>query len=136
MARAQGHHHVHPFATAEHREADQTEVGQSIESGITATDMAVADLSKPRADSAYPHGGRMIAPNANAERGTPPSVVADTVLDIASDRTTSFRTLCGPDAHMFIGLRNSMADEEWIAMSDTIDDSVFFERLGTASGVD
>lgn len=105
-----------------------------VEPGITATDMAVANLPTPRADSAYPHGGRMVALNADAEKGTPPSVVADTVLDIVSDRTKSFRTLCGQDAHMFIGLRNRMTDEAWIAMSDTLDDGVFFERFGAAIG--
>lgn len=105
-----------------------------VEPGITATDMAVANLPKPRADSAYPHGGRMVALNADAEKGTPPSVVADAVLDIVSGRTKSFRTLCGQDAHMFIGLRSRMTDEAWIAMSDTLDDGVFFERFSAASG--
>lgn len=103
-----------------------------VEPGITATDMAVANLPKPRADSAYPHGGRMVALNADAARGTPPSVVADTVLDIVSGHNLSFRTLCGQDAGMFIGLRSRMTDEAWIAMSDTLDDGVFFERFGAA----
>ncbi len=104
-----------------------------VEPGITATDMAIANLPKPRADSAYPHGGRMVALNANAKNGTPPSVVADTVLDIVSGVTTSFRILCGRDAHMFIGMRGRMTDEAWIAMSDTLDDGVFFARLGAAT---
>lgn len=90
-----------------------------VEPGITATDMAVSNLPKPLADSAYPHGRRMVALNADAKNGTPPSVVADVVLDIVSGRTTSFRTLCGQDAHMFMGLRSRMTDEAWIAMSDT-----------------
>ena len=105
-----------------------------VEPGITATDMAVANLPKPRADSAYPHGGRMVALNADAKKGTPPSVVADAVLDIVSGRTKSFRILCGQDAHMFIGMRNRMTDEAWIAMSDTLDDGVFFDRFGAAAG--
>ena len=103
-----------------------------VEPGITATDMAVANLPKPRADSAYPHGGRMVALNADAASGTPPSVVADTVLDIVSGHNSSFRTLCGQDASMFIGLRGRMTDEAWIALSDTLDDGVFFERFGAA----
>lgn len=103
-----------------------------VEPGITATDMAVANLPKPRADSVYPHGGRMVALNADAASGTPPSVVADTVLDIVSGHNSSFRTLCGEDASMFIGLRGRMTDEAWIALSDTLDDGVFFERFGAA----
>ena len=103
-----------------------------VEPGIIGTDMAVANLHKPRADSAYPHGGRMIALYADAANGTPPSVVADEVLGIVSGRTTSFRTLCGQDANIFFGLRSRMTDEEWIAMSDTLDDGLFFERFGAA----
>lgn len=104
-----------------------------VEPGITATDMAVSNLPKPLADSAYPHGRRMVALNADAKNGTPPSVVADVVLDIVSGRTTSFRTLCGQDAHVFIGLRSRMTDEAWIAMSDTLDDGQFFERFVAAT---
>ena len=103
-----------------------------VEPGITATDMAVANLPLPHADSAYPHGGRMVALNADAKNGTPPSLVAEMVLDIVSGRNTSFRTLCGEDAHMFIGLRSRMTDEEWIAMSDTLDNGLFFETFGAA----
>ncbi len=103
-----------------------------VEPGITATDMAVANLPKPFADSAYPHGGRMVALYADAANGTPATAVADTVRDIVSGRNTAFRTLCGQDAHMFIGMRSGMTDEAWIAMSDTLDDGQFFARFGAA----
>ena len=105
-----------------------------VEPGIIATDMAVANLPKPKADSAYPHGGRMVALNAAAPiSGPPPTVVADAVLDIVSGKTTAFRTPCGPDSGTFLGLRASLTDEAWIAMSDTLDDGVFFERFSTAA---
>ena len=105
-----------------------------VEPGITATDMAVSNLPKPLADSAYPHGGRIVALNADAENGAPSfGGGSHLVLDIVSGRTTSFRTLCGQDAHMFIGLRSRMTDEAWIAMSDTLDDGQFFERFVAAS---
>ena len=103
-----------------------------VEPGIIATDMAVANLPQSRADSAYPHGGRMTAMNADAANGTSPAVVANTVLDIVSGRITAFRTLCGADAQMFIGMRAGMTDEAWIAMSDTLDDGVFFGRMTAA----
>ena len=96
--------------------------------------MAVANLPKPKADSAYPHGGRMVALNAAAPvSGPPPTVVADAVLDIVSGKTTAFRIPCGPDASTFLGLRASLTDEAWIAMSDTLDDAVFFERFAVAA---
>ena len=103
-----------------------------VEPGIIATDMAVANLPQPRADTAYPHGGRMVAMNADAANGTPPAVVASTVMDIINGRITAFRTLCGADAQMFIGMRARMSDEAWIAMSDTLDDGEFFGRMTAA----
>ncbi len=107
-----------------------------VEPGIIATDMAVADLPSPRADSAYPHGRRMLAFFANTGvSGAPPSVVAETVGDIVSGRITAFRALSGPDAASFLALRNSMTDEAWIAMSDTLDDGVYFDRFGAATRV-
>ncbi|WP_164157192.1 SDR family NAD(P)-dependent oxidoreductase [Sandarakinorhabdus rubra] len=104
-----------------------------VEPGIIATDMAVANLPQPRADSAYPSGRRMVALNADAGNATPPSVVAGAVLDIVSGRNTAFRTPCGDDAAMFLGMRARMTDEAWIGMSDTLDDSEFFARM-TAAG--
>jgi NAD(P)-dependent dehydrogenase (short-subunit alcohol dehydrogenase family) len=105
-----------------------------VEPGIIATDMAVENLPSPRADSAYPHGRRMLAFFADTGvSGPPPSVVAATVADIVSGQITAFRTLSGPDAASLLALRNSMTDEAWIAMSDTLDGGVFFERFGAAA---
>lgn len=104
-----------------------------VEPGIIASDMAVQKLPSPRADSAYPHGRRMMAFYADTGvSGTPPSVVAQTVMEIVSARNTAFRTLCGPDAAPMIRLRSNLTDEAWIAMSDTLEDGIFFERLGAA----
>lgn len=103
-----------------------------VEPGIIATDMAVANLPQPHADSAYPSGRRMVAMNADAKQATPPAVVASTVLDIVSGRITAFRTLCGDDANAFVTMRSRMRDEAWIAMSDTLDDNVFFTRMTAA----
>ena len=104
-----------------------------VEPGIIATDMAVANLPSPSADSAYPHGPRVLGFFADAGvSGPAPSVVAETVGDIVSGRITAFRTLSGPGAAEFLKLRSSMSDEAWIAMSDTLDDAVFFERFGAA----
>lgn len=103
-----------------------------VEPGIIATDMSISNLPQPSAESAYPVGRRMVAMNADAKQATPPAVVAGTVLDIISGRITAFRTLCGEDAKAFAAMRSRMSDEAWIAMSDTLDDGVFFERFGAA----
>jgi len=107
-----------------------------VEPGIVATDMAVENLPSPHVGSAYPHGRRMLAFYADTGvSGPPPSVVAETVSDLVNGRITAFRTLCGPDAASFLALRNSLTDEAWIAMSDTLDDGIFFERFEAASSV-
>jgi NAD(P)-dependent dehydrogenase (short-subunit alcohol dehydrogenase family) len=100
-----------------------------VEPGIIATDMAVANLPQPHADSSYPSGRRMVAMNADAKQASPPAVVAKTVLEIVEGRITAFRSLCGGDAAGFVTMRNRMSDEAWIAMSDTLDDDVFFGRM-------
>lgn len=58
---------------------------------------------------------------------------SDADVFVTLGRTTSFRTLCGQDAHMFMRLRSRMTDEAWIAMSDTLDDGQFFERFVAAT---
>jgi NAD(P)-dependent dehydrogenase (short-subunit alcohol dehydrogenase family) len=104
-----------------------------VEPGIIATDMTVANQPCPRAGSAYPHGNRMLGFFANADASGPaPSVVADTVLGIVSGQITAFRTLSDPGGQGFVALRESLTDEAWIAMSDTLDDGVFFERFAAA----
>jgi NAD(P)-dependent dehydrogenase (short-subunit alcohol dehydrogenase family) len=104
-----------------------------VEPGIIASDMAVADLPRPRADSAYPHARRMLGFYADTGvSGTPPSIVANAVLDIVSGRTAAFRTLAGPDAAPFLAMRSGMTDEAWIALSGTLDDGEFFQKFGAA----
>ena len=104
-----------------------------VEPGIIASDMAIDNLPSPRADSAYPHGRRMLAFYADTPASrTPPIVVAQTVLDIVGGQVTTFRSLCGPDAVAFVGMRPGLTDEAWIAMSDTLDDAVYFGRFGAA----
>ncbi len=107
-----------------------------VEPGIIATDMALGNLPVPTTASAYPHARRTLAFYADTGvSGTPPDVVAQTVIDIIDGRIATFRSLAGPDAAPLVMLRANMTDEAWIAMSDTLDDAVFFERFATASAL-
>ena len=108
-----------------------------VEPGIIATPMTIENLPRPKAGSDYPHGGRMRAfylPAANG--GPPPSIVAETIEGIVDGKITSFRNPTGPDAEPFLGLRASQTDEQWIALSDTLDDDVYFDRFLALSGMD
>jgi len=108
-----------------------------LEPGIIATPMTVQNLPKVKEGSAYPHGGRMRAfYGATPVSGPPPSIVADAIVDIIDGKITSFRTPSGPDAQPFLDLRASQTDEQWIALSDTMDDDVYFDRFQAISGLD
>jgi NAD(P)-dependent dehydrogenase (short-subunit alcohol dehydrogenase family) len=108
-----------------------------VEPGIIATPMTVENLPKPKAGSLYPHGERMRAfYNATPTAGPSPSVVAEAIRDIITGEITAFRTPSGPDAIPFLQLRQSLTDEAWIGMSDTLDNEVYFDRFLAVSGVD
>jgi len=108
-----------------------------VEPGIIATPMTIQNLPKVKAGSPYPHGGRMRAfylPAANG--GPPPSIVAETIQGIVDGKITTFRNPTGPDAEPFLSLRASQTDEQWIALSDTLEDDVYFDRFQAISGMD
>lgn len=108
-----------------------------VEPGIIATAMAVANLPKPKPDSAYPHGARMVAfYGATATSGPPPQVVSQTLKDIVEGVITDFRTATGPDARPFLDLRASMSADEWIALGAIPENAAYFERFLEITGMD
>ncbi|HLK25685.1 MAG TPA: SDR family oxidoreductase [Caulobacteraceae bacterium] len=140
---ASGAYSASKFATEAMSEALAQELGAFgvrvavVEPGIIATPMTIENLPKVRQGSPYPHGGRMRAfylPTASG--GPPPSIVAETIKDIIEGRSTKFRNPTGPDAEPFLGLRASQTDEQWIGLSDTLDDDVYFDRFQAISGMD
>jgi NAD(P)-dependent dehydrogenase (short-subunit alcohol dehydrogenase family) len=58
----------------------------------------------------------------------PPSVVAEKIVEIVATGTWQLRHLVGPDAVPFIGWRNSMTDEEWVALH-AADDDTWYARM-------
>jgi NAD(P)-dependent dehydrogenase (short-subunit alcohol dehydrogenase family) len=140
---AAGAYSASKFATEAMSEALAQELGAFgvrvavVQPGIIATPMTIENLPKVKEGSAYPHGGRMRAfylPTATG--GPPPSIVSETILDIVEGRTAKFRNPTGPDAEPFLGLRASQTDEQWIGLSDTLDDDVYFDRFQAISGMD
>ena len=92
-----------------------------IEPGIIntqmATDIAVAG------DSVYPHSKRFSGLfSASLKTPTPPTLVADKILEVAESNSWKLRHPVGPDAEPFIAWRASMTDEQWVDWNATSDD--------------
>lgn len=84
-----------------------------IEPGIINTDMAT-DISVDDA-SIYPHSKRQAGLFAAAlKTPTPPTLVADKILEVTENNSWKLRYPVGPDAEPFIAWRASMTDEQWV----------------------
>ncbi len=106
-----------------------------VEPGIISTPMTV-DLIPPKADSAYPHAERMLTFFRDAASGPPPTVVAQTIADIVSGKSTRFRNPSGPDAEGLLGWRAGYSDEDWIALGAILDNAEYFQRVFEVTGLD
>ena len=106
-----------------------------VEPGIIDTPMArrigVAEASSP-----YPHQRRNAALFSTALKNpTPPSVVAEKVLEIAASGTWQLRHPVGPDAAPFLGWRQAMSDEQWVDWG-ALDDNGWYDRVKADFGLD
>lgn len=105
-----------------------------VEPGIINTQMA-NDLSID-ANSMYPHSkrfGGLFA--ASLQTPTPPTLVADKILEIAESNTWKLRHPVGPDAQPFIDWRASMNDEQWVDWNAANDDD-WYEAVQKTFGLD
>ena len=92
-----------------------------VEPGIINTQMA-NDISTSE-DSIYPQAKRfagMFA--ASLKTPTPPTMVADKILEIAESNSWQLRYPVGPDALPFLQWRASMTDEEYVDWNAATDE--------------
>lgn len=84
-----------------------------VEPGIINTKMA-QDI-RETGGSLYPQVNRFGGLfSASLNTPTPPSLVADKILEVAEENNWQLRHPVGPDAAPFIDWRASMTDEEWV----------------------
>ncbi|WP_339895300.1 SDR family oxidoreductase [uncultured Algibacter sp.] len=84
-----------------------------IEPGIINTQMAT-DITVNE-ESIYPHSKRLAGLfSASLRTPTPPTLVADKILEVAESQSWKLRHPLGPDAEPFIAWRASMTDEAWV----------------------
>ena len=84
-----------------------------VEPGIIDTDMA-ADIAVDD-KSIYPNSKRQANLfKAALKTPTPPTLVAEKILEVAQNNDWKLRHPVGPDAEPFIAWRKSMTDEQWV----------------------
>ena len=106
-----------------------------VEPGIIDTSMAER-ISTDSDASKYPNRNRMAGLfRASLENPTPPSVVAEKIVEIADGGTVQLRHPVGPDAEPFIAWRQSMSDEDWVAWG-ALDDEAWYDRVQEDFGLD
>jgi NAD(P)-dependent dehydrogenase (short-subunit alcohol dehydrogenase family) len=101
-----------------------------VEPGIIDTSMAQS-IGHHNQASAYPHLERFASIFTAALRTpTPPSVVAQKILEVAESDSWQLRHPVGPDAAPFLQWRSRMSDEEWVDHNASDDESYYrnFER--------
>lgn len=106
-----------------------------VEPGIIATPMAERISDAPQ-KSPYPQVNRFYRMfEASLEDPTPPTVVADKILEIFQTDTWQLRHLSGPTAQPFLDWRKSMTDEQWVEWG-ALDDNAWYERVRADFGLD
>ncbi len=106
-----------------------------VEPGIIDTPMARRIGDKPKA-SRYPHEERFSGMfTASLAEPRPPSIVADSILEIIDGDAWQLRHPVGPDAEPFLEWRSGMTDEEWVDWG-ALDDESWYARVESDFGVD
>lgn len=86
-----------------------------VEPGIINTQMALDIKGASESKSIYPQVNRfggLFA--ASLKTPTPPTLVAEKILEISESKTWKLRHPVGPDSEPFIQWRASMSDEQWV----------------------
>ncbi len=108
-----------------------------VEPGIIDTPMATTNLPQYDEKSIYPHGRRVQAFFTNPEKGeASPALVGEKIRYIIESNDPRLRFPVGPDAHLFLGWRSALSDEDWVGMGGLEYDGDYFQRVFTDTGVD
>jgi len=106
-----------------------------IEPGIIDTSMA-RSIGSSTPTSPYPHHERFASIfRAALKHPTPPSLVAQKILEVAESDSWQLRHPVGPDAVPFLQWRSRMSDEEWVAYNAS-DDETYYKSFERDFGLD
>ena len=106
-----------------------------VEPGIIDTAMARRISDQPDR-SAYRQPSRFASLFvASLKNPVPPALVAQKLVEVFESGTWQLRHPVGPDAIPFLQWRNSMTDEEWVALNAS-DDETWYKSLERDFGLD
>lgn len=106
-----------------------------VEPGIVDTAMA-RRIGDSAPESPYRQQFRFAAMfAASLQHPTPPSLVADKILEVADSGTWKLRHPVGPDAVPFLQWRAKMTDEQWVDLNAS-DDETWYRGLERDFGLD
>ena len=106
-----------------------------VEPGIIDTAMARRIGDQPVASPYRQHARFASLFEASLKNPSPPSLVAQKILEVAESGTWQLRHPVGPDAVPFLEWRRSMTDEQWIALHAS-DDETWYSRIEKDFGMD
>jgi NAD(P)-dependent dehydrogenase (short-subunit alcohol dehydrogenase family) len=107
-----------------------------VEPGVIATAI-FGKVRQRQWSSYYPQSRRMMALfQSSLQNPTPPSVVADKIVEIVNSRDATLRHPVGPDAKGFLEWRASMTDEQWIAWGGVESDEEWAANVKRDFGMD
>jgi NAD(P)-dependent dehydrogenase (short-subunit alcohol dehydrogenase family) len=108
-----------------------------VEPGIIDTPMAKSQLPQYDTGSPYPHGRRMHTLFQNPDKPeASPDLVGEMIRHVIESDDPRLRYPVGPDAHVFLGWRGSVGDEDWVGIGSLESDADFFARVFLDTGVD
>jgi len=106
-----------------------------LEPGIIDTAMA-RRIGDSAPESPYRQQFRFAAMfAASLQHPTPPSLVANKILEVAESGTWQLRHPVGPDAAPFLQWRAKMTDEQWVDLNAS-DDETWYRSLERDFGLD
>ncbi|MFZ9804843.1 MAG: SDR family NAD(P)-dependent oxidoreductase [Ilumatobacteraceae bacterium] len=109
-----------------------------IEPGVTRSSIFAKNIDAPNQSGAYDaHYRRLFAFYAEGiAKATPAEEAAATILEAITTHEPRLRWRCSWGADELIRARESMTDEEWVALGQHVDDNAYYDEFEQRFGLD
>jgi NAD(P)-dependent dehydrogenase (short-subunit alcohol dehydrogenase family) len=109
-----------------------------VEPGVTRSSIFGKNIDAPNQSGAYDaHYRRLFAfYAAGIAKATPAEEAAATILEAVTTNTPKLRWRCSWGADELITARESMSDEQWVALGRHLDDDAYYDEFEERFGLD